>query len=182
VEGEGPVTEQFVHDYLRPVHAYRIQPVIDLAAMAPVDGYEIPDRHRRAVHLRTPADSFPFSANLDPRVDIDHTVPYDPARARHQQPGERQRDPQTRMDNLAPLGRFHHRIKTHGAWTVKQPFDGIMVWRDPHGQVYVVDHTGTHKVTRPGTSAGPPSRSDPEAEVYPTDVGTEADFGTDDAA
>jgi hypothetical protein len=171
VEGEGPVTEQFVHDHLRPVHAYRIQPVIDLAAMAPVDGYEIPERHRRAVHLRTPADSFPFSSNLDTRVDIDHTVPYDPARARRQT-GE----PQTRMDNLAPLGRFHHRIKTHGAWTVKQPFDGIMVWRDPHGQVYVVDHTGTHKVTRPGSTAGSPSRTDLEAEVHPADITIEVDL------
>ena len=172
LEGEGPVTEQFVHDYLRPVHAYRIQPVIDLAALAPVDGYEIPDRHRRAVHLRTPADSFPFSSNLDARVDVDHTVPYDPARAR-----QANAEPQTRLDNLAPLGRFHHRIKTHGAWSVKQPFDGIMVWRDPHGQVYVVDHTGTHKVTRPGNRAGPPSTTDPEVEVYPTDVVIEVDFG-----
>jgi hypothetical protein len=53
------------------------------------------------------------------------------------------------MDNYSPLGRFHHRIKTHGRWQVAQPFDGIYLWRDPHGHHYLVDHTGTHKVTQP---------------------------------
>ncbi len=58
-EGEGPVTHQFVHDHLRPLHAYDLRPVIDLAGQAPADGYEIPDRLRQAVHLRTPADTSP---------------------------------------------------------------------------------------------------------------------------
>jgi hypothetical protein len=51
------------------------------------------------------------------------------------------------MGNYGPLARFHHRIKTHGHWTVKQPFDGIYVWRDPSGEFYLVDHTGTRKIT-----------------------------------
>ena len=41
-DGEGPVTRQFVHDHLRPLHSYVITPVIDLADQAPVDAYEIP--------------------------------------------------------------------------------------------------------------------------------------------
>jgi hypothetical protein len=40
----------------------------------------------------------------------------------------------------------HHRIKTHTAWQVQQPFPGIYVWRDPHGAVYLVDHTGTRRL------------------------------------
>jgi hypothetical protein len=86
--------------------------------------------------------------------------------------------PQTWMDNLAGLARFSHRIKTHGHWTVRQPFDGILLWRDPHGQIYLVDHTGTQKITKPGHRAGTANRHDPAIEVYPTDVVIEVDFGT----
>jgi hypothetical protein len=154
-EGECPVTEQFVHDHLRPLHGYRIQPVIDLAGMAPVDGYEVPDRHRTAVKLRTPTDASPFAASTHTKVDEDHTVPYDPGGP----PG------QTRLENLAPLGRFGHRVKTHGNWTLRQPFSGIMLWRDPHGQIYLVDHTGTHKVTPTGQRAGPALECDIEITV-----------------
>ena len=167
-ESECPVTEQFVHDHLRPMHAYRIQPVIDLAGMPPVDGYEIPDRHRAAVRLRTPADASPFAASVATRVDEDHTLPF--------RPGE---SGQTRVDNLAPLGRFGHRVKTHGSWTVRQPFNGIILWRDPHGQVYLVDHTGTHKITAAGRPAGPAHELDPEIIVSGTAQVIELDFDRD---
>ena len=52
------------------------------------------------------------------------------------------------MDNYGPMTVFHHRIKTFGAWTVKQPFSGIFIWRSPQGEHYLVDHTGTRKVTK----------------------------------
>lgn len=48
---------------------------MDIEGQAPVDGYEIPDRHRQAVHLMTPADTFPFASNTTRRKQIDHTVP-----------------------------------------------------------------------------------------------------------
>jgi hypothetical protein len=41
---------------------------------------------------------------------------------------------------------FHHRIKTHGGWDVKQPFPGIYLWRDRSGALYLVDHTGTRRL------------------------------------
>ena len=42
------------------------------------------------------------------------------------------------------MTRRHHRIKTRGhGWTVRQVFDGVYVWRTPHGRHYLVDHTGT---------------------------------------
>ena len=50
-----------------------IKPVIDCANMAPVDAYEIPDRHREAVHLRKPADCFPYSSNTTRDAVVDHT-------------------------------------------------------------------------------------------------------------
>ena len=46
-------------------------------------------------------------------------------------------------------------IKTHGRWQVKQPFDGIYLWRSPHGHHYLVDHTGTRRLPKPT----PPTRS-----------------------
>ena len=156
-EGEGPVTHQFVNGHLRPLHRYVITPVVDLANQAPVDAYEIPERLRRAVHLRTPADTFPYSSNLSRGVDLDHTV-------EHASEGE------TRAGNLGPLGRHAHRVKTHGRWTVRQPFDGIYLWRDPHGQLYLVDHTGTRPV-------GGPTTYDPDIEVWPTGTVIRADFG-----
>jgi hypothetical protein len=177
-EGEGPVTLQYVREQLAPFHAFTITPVLDLAGQEPVDCYEIPRRHRRAVRLRTPADCFPFAANLDP-VDLDHTQAYQHASGA----GERPVPGQSRMGNYSPMGRFHHRVKTHGRWQVAQPFDGIYVWRDPHGHYYLVDHTGTRKITppanraeqeqprpaKPATPAGARGRA-LVIELYPSDV------------
>ena len=80
------------------------------------------------------------------------------------------------VENYGPLGRFHHRIKTHGTWTLRQPFDGLYLWRDPHGQVYLVDHTGTHKITASGTTSGAATTYDPDIDVVPTDTVVEVDF------
>ena len=136
--GDTPVTLRYLYSQVVPYQRLRVSPVIDLAGQEPVDSYEIPARHRQAVRLRTPADCFPYTANLAPG-DLDHTIPY-----RHDgTPG------QSRMDNYSPLGRFHHRVKTHGRWQVRQPFDGIYLWRDPHGAYYLVDHTGTRRTSTP---------------------------------
>jgi hypothetical protein len=72
------------------------------------------------------------------------------------------------------MGRFHHRVNTHGGWQVRQPFDGIYVWRDPHGHFYLVDHTGTRKVTPPENHPARTTRPDRErrpalvVELYPS--------------
>ena len=163
-EGEGPVTHAFVHQHLRPLHDYVIKPVIDLAHQAPVDAYELPDRLREAVRLLAPSDVFPFAAGASQGLDVDHTLPYDAAGA-----SRAERHWSTRLGNLGPLTRTHHRIKTHGAWTVRQPFPGIYLWRDPHGMLYLEDHTGTHPV-------GAPRVHDPDVDLYPADNLIEADF------
>ena len=54
------------------------------------------------------------------------------------------------MGNYGPMTAFHHRIKTHGGWQVRQPFPGVYVWRDPHGATYVVDHSGTRRLAHVG--------------------------------
>ena len=137
VEGHGPVTDDWIRTVLGPRASFTVRPVFDPAGQAPVDAYEIPARHRRAVRLLSPADCFPYSSSLSPHLDVDHTVPYDP----HGPPA------QSSIGNYGPLSRQHHRIKTHGRWQVQQPYSGIYVWRDPHGAYYLVDHTGTRRAT-----------------------------------
>ncbi|MBZ5738702.1 13E12 repeat family protein [Nocardioides mangrovi] len=146
VEGHQPVTEEWVRTVLGPQAHFTIRPVLDLAGQAPVDAYEIPDRHRRAVHLMTPADTFPFASCTTRTMQIDHTVPHDEG-------GE------SGIGNYGPMTTTHHRIKTHGRWQVRQPFPGIYVWRDPLGAFYLVDHTGTRRLP------GAPPRS---VELYRT--------------
>ncbi|WP_408896583.1 DUF222 domain-containing protein [Nocardioides sp. R1-1] len=135
VEDHGPVTIGRVVQMLGAAGArVQVTPVVDLPGMVPVDSYEIPARLREAVHLVHGGDVFPFAANTGRRVDLDHAQPYSEGG-------------QTSIENLGPLTRTHHRIKTHAGWTARHPFPGIVVWRDPHGAHYLVDATGTRHVT-----------------------------------
>ena len=140
VEGCGAMSEQWVKDHLSPHANVTVRPVLDIEGLAPVDAYEIPERHRRAVCLMTPADTFPYSTSLHPD-QIDHTVAY--------QHGDAAVGAgQSRLGNYGPMSTPHHRLKTHGRWRVEQPFPGIYLWHDPHGAHYLVDHTGTRALTR----------------------------------
>ncbi|HEY0951461.1 DUF222 domain-containing protein [Nocardioides sp.] len=140
VEGHGPLTEAWVRQVLGPHARFTIQPVLDLAGQAPVDAYEIPDRHRQAVHLMTPADTFPFASSTSRSMQVDHTIP-------HAQGGI------SGVGNYGPMTLRHHRVKTHGRWQVQQPFPGIYIWRDQYGAFYLVDHTGTRRL--PGAPQQP---------------------------
>jgi hypothetical protein len=83
-------------------------------------------------------------------MQVDHTEPYDPRKP--------QGAGQSRVGNYGPMTTTHHRIKTHGGWQVQQPFPGIYVWRDPHGEFYLVDHTGTRRINTTQTQGRPGSR------------------------
>ena len=82
VEGHGPVTQSWLREVLGPHARFTVRPVFDLAGQVPVDAYEVPQRHRRAVRLMTPADIFPFSSCTSPAMQVDHTVPHDGAGTR----------------------------------------------------------------------------------------------------
>ena len=90
-------------------------------------------RDRRRLQLAKPADVFPFASSTSRRLDRDHTRAYDVDGP----PG------QTVETNLGKLTRHHHRIKTHGGWSVEQR-DRRFTWTSPHGRVYVTDGQGTH--------------------------------------
>jgi hypothetical protein len=143
VEGHGPVTDDWVREVLGPKARFTIHPVLDLAGQAPVEAYEIPDRHRRAVHLITPADTFPFASCTTRSMQVDHTIAYEAGGV-------------SGVGNYGPMTTHHHRIKTHGRWQVRQPFPGLYLWRDPHGTFYLVDHTGTRRL--PATPTEPSTR------------------------
>ena len=115
-----------------------VKPVIDLTHQIPVDGYEIPNRVREAIHLMSPVDCFPYATCTSRTGDLDHTTPY-------RRPDEGGPPGQTRIGNLGPLTRRHHRTKTFGHWTLNQVWPGVFVWRSPHGHHYLVDHTGTSR-------------------------------------
>ncbi len=117
----------------------RLTRVVDLNDHHPVDGYEVPDRLAEQVRLAYPTTVFPYSATSSRShgVDLDHARPYRPASAGGE-PG------QTSLDNLAPLARSSHRVKTHGrGWATRHPAFGLHLWRTPHGYCFQHDPTGT---------------------------------------
>ncbi|MEJ7774380.1 MAG: DUF222 domain-containing protein [Nocardioidaceae bacterium] len=137
-EGEGPVTIEQVRRWLGHCRV-TVKPVIDLANQVPVDGYEVPERLREAAYLRSPVDVFPYATNTGRRKDADHTIPY-------VSPDDGGPPGQTAVDKLGLMMRRSHRTKTHGRWQVRQVFNGVFVWRSPHGHLFLVDHTGTHPI------------------------------------
>ncbi|MGC5165842.1 DUF222 domain-containing protein [Luteimicrobium sp. DT211] len=61
---------------------------------------------------------------------------------------------QTRADNLHPVCRHHHNLKTHGGWsTTRDPVTGVVTWRSPTGHEHNV---GPH-VTDPDHKDAPAS-------------------------
>ena len=139
VEGHGPVSETWLREVLGRFARFDVRPVLHPEGLAPVESYEVPARHRRAVQLLAPTETFPWgtTASTGPTVQLDHVVPWDPHGPRAQ----------TGLHNLAPLSTLHHRLKTHGGWQSAVPWPGVQLWRDPHGQVYLRDTSGTRHVT-----------------------------------
>jgi hypothetical protein len=134
VEEHGPM----IADQLRELIGHDqviLKPVIDLNDHISVDAYEIPERIRERVKLIYPVEQFVYGTVVTTmRTDLDHVEAYDPTGP----PG------QTSTSNLAPLGRFSHRLKTHGDWAVRRLDEGASEWVSPHGFKFRVDHTGTH--------------------------------------
>ena len=87
---------------------------------------------------------FPYATNIGRRKGADHTIPY-------VDPDDGGPPGQTALHNLGLTVRRSHRIKTFSRWQVRQVFNGVLVWRSPHGRLYIVNHTGTHPI--PHTAA-----------------------------
>lgn len=137
VEGWGPVALDVVRAWVGRADLH-IRPVIDVAERVSVDAYEIPERLREQILLRDPVCVFPWCGSRSHRRDIDHIVPYDTGPSGGGGPPG-----QTNSENLAPLCRFHHRLKTHGGWTYRRDGTGDFHWVSPAGRRYTVTRTGT---------------------------------------
>ena len=135
-EEVGALTRQQLIDLLGH-HQVSLRPVIDLNEGMAADCYEVPAAIDERLQLAKPADVFPFASSTSRRLDRDHTRAYDVDGP----PG------QTVETNLGKLTRHHHRIKTHGGWSVEQR-DRRFTWTSPHGRVYVTDGQGTHHPAR----------------------------------
>jgi hypothetical protein len=132
VQGLGPVALAQLRDLLGHAHV-TVRPVKDLADRVRLSCYEHPTDLKERVRLITGGDRFPYSGSEGLGADFDHPQPFQP----HGPPG------QTGTHNSAPLGRRHHRWKTHAGYTSRQCGDGRYVWRTPHGRYFLVDHRGT---------------------------------------
>jgi hypothetical protein len=131
-----------------------VKPVIDLNAQLTAQGYEIPARIREQIQLRDRTCVFPGCTRPARGCDVDHIVEYD-----HDAEAEGRPQPgPTQTDNLACLCRFHHRLKTHSAWTYRMVEPGVFEWTSPHGHRYRRDRTGTTPIDPPDPPGIPQPR------------------------
>ncbi|QNE21667.1 hypothetical protein F1D05_31795 [Kribbella qitaiheensis] len=148
VEGYGPVYTDRLEELLGH-HRIVLRPVIDLNTALSVHAYEIPNRISAHVNLRYPIEQFPYGATetrTTPNytgtgrasTDLDHIEPY-----RAGGPAN-----QTSTDNLAPQGRFGHRLKTHDDWRLRRIDNYTLEWTTKHGYKFHLDHTGTHPIPK----------------------------------
>ncbi|UFN45044.1 hypothetical protein [Nocardioides okcheonensis] len=137
VEGLGPVPLSALCRLLGRTKLV-VRPVRDLSSRVRSTAYEHPESLKEQTYLRTAGDYWPYATSMSRDVDYDHPTPYDdtgpPAR------------PQTGSHNSGPLGRRHHRWKTHAGYRSRQCGDGRYVWTTPDGMAFLVDHLGTHRI------------------------------------
>ena len=138
----GPVPLQAVQRWLAehaPGAIIKLTPVVDLNQRISVDAYEHPRSLAQQVEHRDTCCVFPWCGNRG-RFDLDHVDSY-VSMADGGPPG------QTNTANTARLCRFHHRLKTHSLWSYRRRDETAVVWISPLGRMYLVDHTGTRRLT-----------------------------------
>ena len=143
--GRRLVTADQVREWLHtPLTQVIVKPVIDLADHLHVDQYEVPDRLADQAAARDLTCVFPWCSRPAKDCDDDHVIPYAEGGP-------------TASDNLAPLCRRHHRLKTHHSgwgYTVLEP--GSYLWSSPRGYQFLRDHRGTTDVSHDTPPNGPP--------------------------
>ncbi|MGE5292124.1 MAG: HNH endonuclease signature motif containing protein, partial [Micromonosporaceae bacterium] len=92
-------------------------------------GYVPPASLRHLIEVRDLTCSFPGCRRPARQCDLDHTLAY----------GHGGRSCEC---NLAPLCRFHHKLKQTRGWTLTQPAPGILQWTAPSGWKYTVTPRG----------------------------------------
>jgi hypothetical protein len=135
-EGLGPQTYSSLAELLARTDLV-VKPVIDLHDRVRTTAYEHPESLKERVHLTSGGDYWPYATSTSRKVDYDHPIPYHDTGP----PG------QTGTHNSGPLGRRHHRWKTHAGHRARQCGAGRYVWLTPHGLGLLVDHRGTRRIS-----------------------------------
>lgn len=141
VEGFGPRSYASLADLLARTDLV-VKPVIDLNDRVRTTAYEHPESLKERVHLTSGGDYWPYATSTGRNVDYDHPTPYDADQDIRGGPPE-----QTGTHNSGPLGRRHHRWKTHAGYRSRQCGPGRYVWLTPYGQGFLVDHRGTRRIS-----------------------------------
>jgi hypothetical protein len=138
-EGLGPVPLSALCGLLGRTRL-TVRPVRDLSSRVRTTAYEHPESLKEQTYLRTGGDYWPYATSTSRRVDYDHPTAYRPPHTDTGPPG------QTGSHNSGPLGRRHHRWKTHAGYRSRQCGDGRYVWLTPHGLAFLIDHLGTRRI------------------------------------
>jgi antitoxin (DNA-binding transcriptional repressor) of toxin-antitoxin stability system len=155
VEGLGPRSLAQLQTLLAGAQV-TVKPVIDLSDRIRTIAYEHPESLKERVHLTVVGDYWPYATSTAFNVDYDHPIAYDDTGP----PG------QTGNHNSGPLGRRHHRHKTHGRYRARQCGQGRYVWLTPHGLAFIVDHHGTRRIS--AKHAQMILDAPPGLDIYPT--------------
>ena len=138
VEGLGAMTLSQLQVLLAGHHV-TVKPVIDLADRVRTTAYEHPEALKERVFLTAGGDYWPYASSLGRTVEFDHCTTFI-----HDPPPDL--PDQTGNHNSGPLGKRHHRWKTHAGYEAKQCGADRYVWRTPHGLTYLKDHRGTRPI------------------------------------
>ncbi len=133
IERLGAATGDLVRDWLnRPdLAAVTIRPVLDLHRADAVDRHDPPGWMRTSAVLADATCVFPGCQHDSRGCDLDHIERYAP-------PADGGPPGQTRLANLAPLCRTHHRLKTHAGWHYARLDDNHYLWTTPAGDLIAV--------------------------------------------
>jgi hypothetical protein len=152
--GHGPITAQHARTIAHTHGAHWQRILTDPASGVITDIssiYRPSARMAALVRARNPTCVFPGCTRKAEYCDLDHTIPYPYGH--------------TAVDNLGPLCRHHHRLKTHGRWKLKQLLDGTWEWTSPTGRIYYV-----HPDNDTGNESPPPEPTpDAAPDTVPAD-------------
>jgi hypothetical protein len=109
------VTTDQIRSWCHTAGTVTVKPVIDLSEHVHVAAYEVPERIAERTDLRDVHCVFPYCTRPARRCDKDHIRAYAVGGT-------------TCTENLAPLCRHHHRLKTHARWSYTPIEDGTYLW------------------------------------------------------
>jgi len=134
--GDLPITADSIRAWCGAANSsIRVLPVLDIAGRIHHDGYEIPERLREQIINRDHTCVYPGCTRAARACDLDHIEPY-----HHQHPVQ---SGATATENLAPLCRRHHRLKTTGRVSYVMTAPGQFTWDLGTGATITRDHHGT---------------------------------------